>query len=179
MVCLEWSILELWGSDGTYDEITDEEIATLTQQSILDKINDVTKSGIFLHHKNFLNYLGQISYDENGRIIGAKATVMRWFGTLNSTATLLNPVRFRDEPIDHRTYNFEGEMIKVMLNTSGYPEGLESYPNVQRSFGDVAFSTIFGDISFLAIGFAIVLIYIIVMLGKFSWVENRFYLSGV
>ena len=179
MVCLEWSILDLWGSDGTYDEITDEEIATLTQQSILDKINDVTKSGIFLHHKNFLNYLGQISYDENGKIIGAKATVMRWFGTLNSTATLLNPVRFRDEPIDHRTYNFEGEMIKVMLNTSGYPEGLESYPNVQRSFGDVAFSTIFGDISFLAIGFAIVLIYIIVMLGKFSWVENRFYLSGV
>ena len=40
MVCLEWSILELWGSDGTYDEITDEEIATLTQQSILDKINE-------------------------------------------------------------------------------------------------------------------------------------------
>jgi hypothetical protein len=64
-------------------------------------------------------------------------------------------------------------MLKVMLNTSGYPDGLESFPNVHRSFGDVAFSTILGDISFLAIGFAIVLIYIIVMLGKFSWVENR------
>ena len=179
MVCLEWSILELWGHEGEYNALTDEEIANLTQEDILYKINNFTRSEIFLLDKKFSNFLGEISYDEDGRIVGAKATMMRWFSKMNSTEALLNPIRFRDEPIDRRTLDFEGEMINVMLNTSGYPEGLESYPNVHRSFGDVAFSTIFGDIPFLAIGFAIVLIYIIVMLGKFSWVENRFYLSGV
>jgi predicted RND superfamily exporter protein len=143
----------------------------------LEKINNVTKSGIFLQDKKFSDYLGEITYDEEGSIIGAKATVIRWFGRLNASESLLHPVTNRDEPIDQRTLDFEGEMIKILLNTTQYPEGLESFPNVQRSFGDVAISTIVGDISYLAIGFAIVLIYIIVMLGKFSWVENRIYLS--
>ena len=70
--CFEFSILELWGNDGAYDETTDDVIASLTRESILEKINDVNKSGIYLHDKNFTNYLGEISYDENGRIVGAR-----------------------------------------------------------------------------------------------------------
>ena len=177
MTCLEWSILELWGNDGAYDEATDAEIASLTQESILEKINNVTKSGIFLLNKNFADYLGEKTYDDQGRIIGAKAAVMRWFGRLNATESLINPVKDRDEPIDQRTLDFEGEIIKVLLNQTDYPEGLQSYPNVQRSFGDVASSTIFGDVSYLVVGFVIVFLYILIMLGKFSWVENRVYLS--
>jgi hypothetical protein len=50
--------------------------------------------------KNFSDFLGEISYDSEGRIVGAKATMMRWFGTMNATDALLHPLRFRDEPID-------------------------------------------------------------------------------
>ncbi len=177
MACLEWSILELWGNEGVYDKYTDAEIGSLTRESILDKINNVTKSGIFLQDKNFTDYLGEKTYDENGRIIGAKATIIRWFGRLNASESLLHPVKDRDEPIDQKTLDFEGEMIKILLNQTGYPAGLESFPNVQRSFGDVSVSTIFGDVSYLVAGFAIVFIYITVMLGKISWIENRVFLS--
>lgn len=62
---------------------------------------------------------------------------------------------------------------------SGYPPGLKSYPNAQRSFGDVAGSTILGDISFMTIGFMIVYAYVMLMLGKFSCVEQRLYLSVI
>ena len=176
-VCLELGLLELWAHDGHYDEVTDKEIAELTQQSILDKINSVNKSGVYLVDKNFVDYLGGVTFDANGKVIGAQASVIRWFGKLNATDALLNPAIERNEPIDRKTLEFEGAMIKEMLNTSGYPEGLESFPNVQRSFGDVAGSTIMGDISYMTIGFMIVYAYVMLMLGKFSCVEQRVYLS--
>ena len=37
--CFEFSILELWGHDGSFDEKAEEEIENLTQQKILQKIN--------------------------------------------------------------------------------------------------------------------------------------------
>lgn len=177
LACMEWSILELWANNGAYDEVTDDLIENLTVEEILDKVNNYTTSGVFLLDKNFKDYLGDVTYNEAGEVISAKATIMRWFSRLNATESLSNPVKDRDEPIDQRTLDFEEEMIKTLLNTTGYPEGLESYPNVQRSFGDVASSTILGDISFLAAGNAIVFVYIMLMLGKFSWVEQRIYLS--
>ena len=41
--CLEMSILELWANDGKYDESTDEAIASLTNQDVLDKLNSFNK----------------------------------------------------------------------------------------------------------------------------------------
>lgn len=176
-VCLELGLLELWANDGHYDDKTDQEIASLTQESILYKVNNVNKSGVFLTQKKFSDYLGGISYDEKGKIIAARASVIWWFGKMNATEALLNPAIERDEPIDKRTLKFEGDMIAALLNKTGYPEGLESFPNVQRSFGDVASSTILGDLSYMTIGFMIVYAYVMLMLGKFSCVEQRVYLS--
>ena len=79
-VCLELGLLELWAHDGNYNEVTDKEIAELTQQSILDKINSVNKSGVYLVDKNFVDYLGGVTFDANGKVIGAQASVIRWFG---------------------------------------------------------------------------------------------------
>ena len=76
--CIEMSILELWANDGKYDEKTDEIIENLTYENVIDKINSVNKSGIFFIEKNFTSMISDIKYDENGRIIGAKATVMNW-----------------------------------------------------------------------------------------------------
>ena len=41
--CLEMSILELWANDGKYDNSTDEVIASLTNQDVLDKLNSFNK----------------------------------------------------------------------------------------------------------------------------------------
>lgn len=42
-----------------------------------------------------------------------------------------------------------------------------------NSFGDIASSTIWGDVSYLILGFSIVFLYVNVMLGKFNVVEQR------
>ena len=136
--CLELSILELWANDGRYDEQTDEAIKDLTIEEVIDKINNVKTSGVFMIERNFTSMLSGITRDDNGRIIGAKAAVINWLGKMNTTSALSNPVKGRGEPISQESLIFEGEMIKIMLNTSDYPKGLASYPNVKRSFGDIA-----------------------------------------
>jgi len=77
-ICLEMSILELWAQDGKYDNLTDQMIANLTKESILDTINTVNKSGAFLVNKNFAEYLGGITRDSKGKIVSARASVIRW-----------------------------------------------------------------------------------------------------
>jgi len=171
--CLEWSILELWGNEGAFDEVSDYKIETLTKEKILDQINNVNQSGIFLSVKNFTDFLGGIRYDENGRIVGAQATQIQWFGRINATEALLHPAPDRDQPIDQVTLDFEGDLVDVLLNTSWYPEGLQSYPNVQRSFGDIASSQIAEDVLYSGASFLCLTCYIICMLGKFGWVEHR------
>lgn len=64
LVCLETSILELFGNNGAYDNVTEKEILGLTQQSLLDKINNVNRSGIFLGPKRFSDFFGEISFDQ-------------------------------------------------------------------------------------------------------------------
>jgi hypothetical protein len=176
-VCLELSLLELWANDGKYDERTDREIASLTKQSILDKINNFNKSGVYLIERNFSSFLGGVKYDSSGRIVEAESTIIRWFVKMNATEALLNPLVERDEAVDIRTLEFEGAMLEIMLNNTDHPPGLQSFPNVQRSFADVATVAVLGDITQLFIGYMIVFVYVMIMLGKFSCVEQRAYLS--
>jgi len=96
---------------------------------------------------------------------------------MNTTEALANPVPERAEPIDVGTMDFEEELLKILLNTTRFPEGLKSYPNAKRSFGDVAKQTIMGDIRQLGMGYAIVFVYVIFMLGKLDCVEQRVFLS--
>lgn len=178
MACFEMSILELWARDGAYTSETDDEIANLTKENILEKINSVNTSGVFLNKRNFTTLLSGIGYEANSnRIVSARATVIWWFGRMNGTEALMMPVKERQEPITQGTLEFEGEMLDVMLNQTGYPDGLKSFPNARRSFGDVAGSTILGDVGKLGIGYTIVFIFVMIMLGQFNCVEQRAFLS--
>ena len=179
LACMELSILELFGQGGEYDERTDEVMETLTDEMVLDVINNKNVSGIFLTPYNFTSYLSNIEYDTQGEIIGAKATYIIWLGRMNMTEAKLNPAPGRGEPISMSMLQWEGDMLEVMLNKSDYPEGLESFPNVARSFGDIAGSTILGDITFFVAGYIMMFTYVQIMLGKFSCVEHRTYLSTV
>ena len=123
--CLEMSILELWANEGKFDETSEQEIASLTLDQVLDKVNEEsTTSGVFLIPKNFTKLLAGVKRDANGRIISAKATVIKWLGQMNATEARLNPVKGRGEPIAKDTLDFEGQMIQVMLNQSEFPQGL-------------------------------------------------------
>lgn len=51
--------------------------------------------------------------------------------------------------------------------------GLQTFVNVARSMNDIASETILTDISMVVLGFMLVFAYVIIMLGKFSMVENR------
>jgi len=172
--CFESSLLELWANDGEYDKQTEEDIFNLTQEELLDKVNSVNKSGVFLVPTDFTKYLGGIEYDEQGKIVGAQATTMRWFGNMNMTAAKLSGgVEGRGEPVDPHMLHFEEDMISVLLNTTFYPPGLESAPNVARSFGDIAGSTILGDIGFFGAGYVLMFCYASFMLGRVNCLEHR------
>ena len=68
---------------------------------------------------------------------------------------------------------FEKQMSKVLLGSRDYePLDLTVEVNVANSFGDIASSTIWGDVSNLILGFSIVFIYVNFMLGKFNMVEQ-------
>ena len=176
--CLEMSILELWANDGSYDNVTDAAIASLTDQEVLDKINNHNKSGVFLQEKNFTKMMSDFKYDDEGKIIGAGATIMTWLGDMNMTGALTNPVSDRPEPVDVRTFDFEAEMLKVMLERrDDFPPGIEAYPHARRSFGDIGLGAILGDAKILTLGYAIVFMYLLCMLGRFNFVEQRAYVS--
>ena len=54
---------------------------------------------------------------------------------------------------------------------------MEILPFATRSFGDEIGATIGGDANLLSMGFLVVFIYIVIMLGKFNMVEQRAYLA--
>ena len=67
--CLEMSILELWAHNGKFDQNTDEAMANLTLDGVIEKMNQQnTVSGVFLIDKNFTELLSKVRYDMNGRI---------------------------------------------------------------------------------------------------------------
>lgn len=179
MACMEMSILEIFGNGGAYDEATDLAIANLSDEEVLDAINSVDVSGIFLTPFNFTTYLSRVRRDVDGRIIGAEATIMYWLGKHNMTEAKRNPAPGRGEPIDPRILDWEGDMLEIMLNTTGYPDGLASYANVARSFGDIAGSTILGDVSVFVIGYSLMFQYATIMLGKLSCVQHRTFLATI
>ena len=75
--------------------------------------------------------------------------------------------------MDAATLEFELSLRKVLENDCNLPEGLKSYANVHRSFGDVSTETIWSDVTYLTISFILVYIFVQVMLGKFNRVEQR------
>ena len=176
--CFETSILELWARDGVYDKNVEEEIENLTEEKILEKINNVNMSGLFLVETDFTNYLSGVERDESGKIVSASATTMRWFGNMNMTAAKeTGGVPGRGEPLDPRMLEFEGDVVNVLTNKTHYPEGLDSAPNVARSFGDIAGATILGDISYFAIGYCMMFGYASIMMGRLNCVEHRILLA--
>ena len=80
--CLEMSIAEIWAAQGFSSQQAWDNIHKLTQEDIIEGVNTKTFSEIFLFDKNFTSYLGGVDRDSEGRIIGAKATTIHFYGQI-------------------------------------------------------------------------------------------------
>jgi predicted RND superfamily exporter protein len=177
--CFEQNIIELWGDQGHYNEKSWKKIESLTEEEILDTINHKNVSGIFLKDFNFSELLGDIKYDEHGRIIGAGAVEMKFFTTVNVTAVKLFGTATRGEKVDYESFDFEGMLIDLLWNRTDFPSGLHSYVNIQRQFFDSFVGQTFKDSDKLVMGYMLVFVYVNLMLSKMNCVEQRFWLSVI
>ena len=164
--CAENSLLEIWAKDGSYSE-TNQTLLQKTEAEILIDINTTPLSGIFNVPVNLNAYLGGIERS-NSKIKSAKALSMSLQADLDREGSNLT-----------KAIEFEQEFIYFLGN---YSKDNENSPvNVhyfcQKSMSDAIGSTIKGDVTLLSMGFIIVFIYIMLMLGRFNSVEQRAYLS--
>ena len=131
-VCYEESLLELWGNNGKFDKVSDKVIENITEEDILEAVNGKNKSGIFMIDKDFTKYLGEIVRDKDGRIVAAGAATITLIGKVNSTDVKLFGSVQRGEVIDKRTFDFEGEMVKVATDRNDLTKGVQTFVNVHR-----------------------------------------------
>eukprot|EP00092_Neocalanus_flemingeri_P016672 GFUD01018035.1.p1 GENE.GFUD01018035.1~~GFUD01018035.1.p1 ORF type:complete len:937 (+),score=124.95 GFUD01018035.1:339-3149(+) len=167
-ICLELSILNIL---SPHEKVTDDFMENLNQSEILRLINQSDK------RENILQYLGGVKYDAKGDILEAKATKIDLISETNITEALLNPDPGTSTPVTNLSMSFEEELKDALLNTTDIPEGVEVSVIVSRSFDDVINENIIGNYNLLFSGFAIMFVYVLIMLGKFNCVEHRVWLS--
>merc|ERR1719186_2483171 len=95
--CYEQNIIELWGDQGFYNEVSDSKIASLTEEEILETINNKNVSQIFMKDFTFKDLLGDVKYNFKGEITGAGAVDMKFFTTVNVTDVKLHGTATRGE----------------------------------------------------------------------------------
>lgn len=170
--CIDISILEMWGySNATL-------YATLTDQDVINAINTINLSATFSFPMEFKELLGGVTTNSSGHVVAARTA-------LSHTVMQVTKARIEDDPtnqaglgeaVDPELFTWEGEYLKALRDVN-VTAGLEVYYQAQRSFSEISENTIFGDVFYLALGNAILFIYVQLMLGKFNMVENRPVLS--
>ena len=171
--------MELFGVPGDYNETL---IENLTQDQLIEAINTVNISGVFLSDRNFTKFLGDIERNSTGHIIGAKATFINWFSEANLTALSEDSERENlglDDNVDDETLRFEADLRTILENDCDLPKGLSAYGNVHRSFGDVSTQTIYKDVGKMIIGFMGLFLYVQTMMGRLNQVEQRGFLGSM
>ena len=121
------------------------------------------------------NYLGGVTTD-NGRIVAAEATFIQWFGRINSSDITEDDISSMGtgEIVDRGSLEWEAALRDLLLGVqASLPPGMETFVNVARGFSDIAGDTIGGDALMMPVSFMIMFVYVTVMLGKFSCVQQR------
>ncbi|XP_042871711.1 protein patched homolog 2-like [Penaeus japonicus] len=170
--CLELSILEMWG----YDE---EVIGALSDEDVILAINTVNISSTYSHPVDFRKFLGGIERNASGHITGAKTSLTQILMHVNRSEIDLSDSNNAGlaEEVNPSLFAWEGEFIRLLRNPVRRPQGLGIFFQSHRSFGEVSSETVFGDVTFLIFGNAMLFIYVQIMLGKFNMVEKRPVLS--
>ena len=75
------------------------------------------------------------------------------------------------------TFDYEGEMIEVATDRNNLGSGIEIFVNIHRMLFESLEGQVFKDIGMLLLGYMIVFIYVLIMLGKCNCVEQKVFLS--
>ena len=122
-----------------------------------------------------------------GEILSATSTIMFWFTKVNTSNFKLYKSSRNGDLVDQESLDFEHELLQVLhvrnqifsnwddelwyswimqQDKSGYPDGLESFANVQRSAYDVMRDHAFKDSDLLGIGYVVVFIFVVAVLSS-------------
>ncbi|XP_069127848.1 patched domain-containing protein 3-like isoform X2 [Argopecten irradians] len=148
--CLVSSILELW----SYDDAT---ITAASGTDILNQINSATVSPVSGRPYDVNTALGEISYSSGTTISSAVAAKMTFFIQ-------------GDDANKADSLDLETKIANLVQNTRDSAIS-EYYVLATRSFSDVAGDAISGDVSLLSAGYMIVIIYVIIILGRFNCLD--------
>ncbi|XP_071954155.1 patched domain-containing protein 3-like [Antedon mediterranea] len=160
--CYVSSILELWGFNRTV-------IESLTQEDIIKKINNESDliSLVTQRTLKLSSLLGGV--DNETYITGAKASRVIYGLTDNKEFD-----ESEGRQVDRDAEDWETEFIEI--GTSDY-EDMNVYVLAYTSFDTESANAINGDLMILVFGYALLLVYIIIMLSKFTLVEHRVYIA--
>lgn len=168
--CLKRSILDLWDFDATT-------IESLNRSQIIDKINTTTISPVLGHNMEYVSSLGGIERDKDGKIIAAKSVLLVWFLNVNLANVEMHKIGNNagtEAWASESALAWEKKFLELMRQvSSNSSHGLQLFYESGRSYGDSSESTMFQDIDKLAYGIIMMVIYIIIILSKFNWVEIR------
>ena len=168
--CLQSNLLEIW-------QYKEDLIYSTTQQEIIDAVNLLESSPWTAYPTDFSSQLGGIVRNSTGHVVSATAAQMYWNVAVPDTASL---VRHQGSGVelelaDAVTLAWEEQMIRITLNTT-YPDH-SILPHAAKSFGDVSSEAIFFDAVKMAVGYGLMFLYTIFMLGRVNSVEIKLYLS--
>ena len=106
--------------------------------------------------------MANVEYNENGRVIGAQATILNW---IMKRSNELLP-------------EWELEFIDRVLNSNRtLPNGMQVYAVASRSFKDFLHEILDNNMIVLVCGLSLIAIYVMAMIGRFNAVQQRIYLS--
>ncbi|XP_043256919.1 patched domain-containing protein 3-like [Colletes gigas] len=155
--CIYQSIIQLWETSLSKD------VRNLTKKEVFTDVNKALKN------KNTGNVLLDIgpllsglSYDKQGRVRGAKATIMVWMLKKSNS----------------HSAEWELEFIDRVLNSNvTLPPGMEIYAIASRSFIDGLQQILNSNVTVLCCGITLIAVYVMAMIGKCNALEQRIYLS--
>lgn len=168
-VCLETSLLEVWGLD-------EDLIMSLTDEQVLEDVNSARLSEVFGYRVNFTHYLGSVWYNATGQVIGAKAATHIWVSLVDVLAVSLGDSivdQGSGELVDTAGFAWENAWVATVLNDTSRPKDFRVYAHAASSFGTVSDENIWGDVKWLVVGFSLMTVFVNITLGRRNLVQQR------
>lgn len=173
--CLVSSILDLWHND-------EDAIEKLSEDDILDALNSGPRPSVTGFEFNPDRQLGGIERDALGKVTKATSMLISWVIRLNYSDIDLQKNGNNGGTEDwitletsHWENGFLDRMRELKLELGSDQFRLEY--RAERSYGDIAIQTNLGGSNLAIIGTILMLVYMQLVLGKFSQIEMRFLLS--
>ncbi|GFO48108.1 patched domain-containing protein 3 [Plakobranchus ocellatus] len=125
-------------------------------------LSDVCINLIYGNSIDVKTYLGSRTTDNSGHITAAQAAIMTWITMGNDT-------------MESRTEEWEGEFIDLGL--AGHSDISTVYVMSGKSWQEESGKAIDGDVTLLSVGYFIVILFVLAVLGKFNLMEQRAWLT--